>query len=74
VGAVGWFVLGAVAAMELEAFSVAYRVDGRSRPAHDPAMTTDARPRCRTCATGSSVDPAAEGTERRAPPILAPSR
>src|SRR4051794_28137242 len=33
-----WFVLEAVAAMELEAFSVAYRADGRSRPAFDPAM------------------------------------
>jgi transposase len=33
-----WFVLDAVAAMELEAFYVAYRVDGRSRPAFDPAM------------------------------------
>ena len=33
-----WFVLDAVAAMELEAFYGAYRADGRSRPAFDPAM------------------------------------
>ena len=33
-----WFVLDAVAAMELGAFYVAYRADGRSRPAFDPAM------------------------------------
>ena len=30
----GWFVLDAVAAMELEPFYAAYRVDGRSRPAY----------------------------------------
>jgi hypothetical protein len=28
-----WFVIDAVAEMELEAFCAAYRVDGRSRPA-----------------------------------------
>src|SRR5437764_4864392 len=33
-----WFVLDAVAAMELEAFYAVYRADGRSRPAFDPAM------------------------------------
>src|SRR3954470_21310927 len=33
-----WFVLGAVESMELEAFYGAYRADGRSRPAFDPAM------------------------------------
>jgi transposase len=33
-----WFVLDAVAAMGLEAFYAAYRADGRSRPAFDPAM------------------------------------
>src|SRR3954462_8348975 len=33
-----WFVLGAVEAMDLEAFYGAYRADGRSRPAFDPAM------------------------------------
>jgi hypothetical protein len=33
-----WFVLDAVAAMWLEGFYVAYRADGRSRPAFDPAM------------------------------------
>jgi transposase len=32
-----WFVLDAVAEMNLEAFYAAYRVDGRSRPPHDPA-------------------------------------
>jgi transposase len=37
-GHLGWFVLDAVAAMELEPFYAAYRVDGRSRPAYDPAM------------------------------------
>src|SRR3954452_16118858 len=33
-----WFVVGAVDAMELEAFYGAYRADGRSRPAFEPAM------------------------------------
>jgi transposase len=33
-----WFVLDAVEAMELDAFYVVYRADGRSRPAFDPAM------------------------------------
>ena len=33
-----WFVLDAVAAMDLEAFYAAYRGDGRSRPAYEPAM------------------------------------
>jgi transposase len=33
-----WFVIEAVAEMNLEAFYVAYRVDGRSRPPYDPAM------------------------------------
>src|SRR5919202_3141324 len=33
-----WFVINAVAEMDLEAFYAAYRVDGRSRPPYDPAM------------------------------------
>src|SRR4051795_4787235 len=33
-----WFVLDAVESMELDAFYSAYRVDGRARPAFDPAM------------------------------------
>jgi transposase len=33
-----WFVIDAVGEMNLEAFYAAYRVDGRSRPAYDPAM------------------------------------
>src|SRR3954464_9594711 len=33
-----WFVIDAVAEMELEAFYAAYCVDGRSRPPYDPAM------------------------------------
>jgi transposase len=33
-----WFVIDAVAEMDLEAFYGAYRVDGRSRPPYDPAM------------------------------------
>src|SRR3954452_5350631 len=33
-----WFVLAAVGEMDLDAFYVAYRQDGRSRPAYDPAM------------------------------------
>ena len=33
-----WFVIDAVAAMDLEPFYAAYRADGRSRPAYDPAM------------------------------------
>jgi hypothetical protein len=33
-----WFVIDAVAEMDLEAFYAAYRVDGCSRPPYDPAM------------------------------------
>src|SRR5512132_2311769 len=33
-----WFVIDAVAEMDLEAFYAVYRVDGRSRPPFDPAM------------------------------------
>ena len=33
-----WFVLDAVAAMDLDAFSAVYRGDGRARPAYEPAM------------------------------------
>jgi transposase len=33
-----WFVIDAVAEMNLEAFYAAYRIDGRSRPPYDPAM------------------------------------
>jgi transposase len=33
-----WFVLAAVEEMDLWPFYVAYRVDGRSRPAYEPAM------------------------------------
>src|SRR3954454_15290507 len=33
-----WFVIDAVAEMDLEAFYAAHRVDGRSRPPYDPAM------------------------------------
>ena len=33
-----WFVLEAVAAMDLDAFYAVYRGDGRSRPAYEPAM------------------------------------
>ena len=33
-----WFVIDAVAAMDLEAFYAAYRVDGHGRPPYDPAM------------------------------------
>jgi transposase len=33
-----WFVIDAVAAMDLAAFYVAYRADGHGRAAHDPAM------------------------------------
>jgi len=33
-----WFVIDAVAEMDLDACYAAYRVDGRSRPAYDPAM------------------------------------
>src|SRR5918994_259978 len=37
-GHLAWFVIDAVAEMDLDAFYAAYRVDGRSRPAYDPAM------------------------------------
>src|SRR5215204_3795322 len=33
-----WFVIDAVAEMNLEGFYAACRVDGRSRPPYDPAM------------------------------------
>src|ERR687890_1968190 len=33
-----WFVIDAVAALDLSAFYADYRVDGIGRPAHDPAM------------------------------------
>src|SRR5919198_3666148 len=33
-----WFVIDAVSEMDLDAFYVAYRADGRSRPPYDPAM------------------------------------
>ena len=33
-----WFVIDAVAEMDLGAFYAAYRVDGRCRPPYDPAM------------------------------------
>src|SRR3954463_11446013 len=33
-----WFVIDAVAEMDLDAFYAAYRLDGRSRPPYDPAM------------------------------------
>ena len=37
-GHLAWFVLDAVAAMDLAAFYAAYREDGRSRPAYEPSM------------------------------------
>jgi transposase len=37
-GHLAWFVIDAVGAMNLDAFYAAYRADGRSRPAYDPAM------------------------------------
>src|SRR3954469_18237922 len=33
-----WFVISAVAEMNLDAFYAVYRIDGRSRPPYDPAM------------------------------------
>src|SRR4051794_11068598 len=37
-GHLAWFVLDAVAAMDLAAFYAAYREDGRGRPAYEPSM------------------------------------
>src|SRR3954447_26088244 len=37
-GHLAWFVIDAVEEIDLDAFYVAYRQDGRSRPAYDPAM------------------------------------
>src|SRR5215207_5163500 len=37
-GHLAWFVVEAVGEMELNGFYAAYRVDGRSRPAYEPAM------------------------------------
>ena len=36
-----WFVAAAVEEMDLSSFGAAYRVDGRSRPAYEPAICTD---------------------------------
>ena len=33
-----WFVIDAVATMDLDVFYAAYRADGRSRPAYEPSM------------------------------------
>jgi transposase len=37
-GHLAWFVIDAVAQLDLSAFYAVYRVDGHGRPAHDPAM------------------------------------
>jgi transposase len=37
-GHFAWFVLDAVAALDLAEFYAAYREDGRSRPAYEPSM------------------------------------
>jgi transposase len=37
-GHLAWFVIDAVAEMDLSAFYAAYRDDGHGRAAHDPAM------------------------------------
>ena len=37
-GHLAWFVIDAVAQLDLSAFYAAYRTDGHGRPAHDPAM------------------------------------
>jgi transposase len=37
-GHLAWFVIDAVAQLDLSAFYAAYRADGHDRPAHDPAM------------------------------------
>jgi transposase len=37
-GHLAWFVIDAVAQLDLGAFYAAYRIDGHGRPAHDPAM------------------------------------
>jgi transposase len=37
-GHLAWFVIDAVAQLDLSRFYSAYRVDGHGRPAHDPAM------------------------------------
>ena len=37
-GHLAWFVIDAVAQLDLSAFYGAYRADGRGRAAHDPAM------------------------------------
>src|SRR3954451_21679116 len=37
-GHLAWFVIDAVAALDLSAFLAGYRVDGHGRPAHDPPM------------------------------------
>src|SRR5918995_5990121 len=37
-GHLAWFVIDAVAQLDLSAFYAVYRADGHGRPAHDPAM------------------------------------
>jgi transposase len=37
-GHLAWFVIDAVERLDLTAFYCAFRLDGRGRPAHEPAM------------------------------------
>jgi transposase len=53
-GHLAWFVLDAVAAMDLSAFYAAYREDGRSRPAYDPSMVVALLLYAYCCGTRSS--------------------
>jgi hypothetical protein len=51
-----WFVIDAVAEMNLDGFYAAYRVDGRSRPPYEPARS----PRDQRYAPGVAISTAAQ--------------
>jgi hypothetical protein len=58
-GHLAWFVLDAVAAMDLTAFYAAYREDGRCRPAYEPSMMVMEFPRFRGHLIAGPFGPAA---------------
>jgi transposase len=73
-GHLAWFVIDAVAAVDLGAFYAAYRADGHGRPEHDPAMMValllygyaigerSSRRLRRSCAASWRPSPAASST------------
>ncbi len=73
-GHLAWFVIDAVAEMELSAFYGAYRVDGHGRAAYDPAMmvTLFLYGYARGVRSSRAIERACEedvSFERRSPPL-----